>query len=702
MRFATLLAVLALASCASKTAQKSERSVAGALGAGDPYIYLENTNDPRTQKWVQDHNAASKSVIEADSRFGTVAGEARAIVTAQDRIPFPTQHGKMVRNFWQDQNHQRGYVRQTTLQDYLTASPHWETVLDIDALNKQEAKSWVYEGATCLQPDDDLCLISLSDGGRDEVVVREFQISTKQWVKDGFVLPQAKTHVAWIDKDTLFVGTNTGPDSVTDSGYARQIRVWKRGTTLASAPVVFDGLKSDVSESAYKNFRSDSGLMFISQGVNFFEEKVFLYGADGSMKQLPFPTTASFQGDFAGQLMAMLRDDWTVGGRTYKQGSLVSLPLNALGSLDKLEVIYTPDAHSAFEGFARAKNFLMLNILRDVRGELLAVTRDGGKWTTHKMKMPSGGSLNVIDSDDQSDNVFVTYQSFNVPTSLYFGTFSKPLRKVKSLPPKFDARDIVVDQHFAVSNDGTRVPYFLVHKKGMKLDGTNPTLQYGYGGFEISETPMYSGVIGKVWLEKGGVYALANIRGGGEFGPRWHEAALKGNRQRAYDDFAAVSKDLIARKVTSPRRLGIMGGSNGGLLMGVSMTQHPELYNAVVCESALLDMIRYTQMPPGASWIGEYGDPADPAVAAYIMKFSPYQNVRSGVEYPEAFFHISTADDRVQPGHTRKMVARLEEMGHPTLFYENTEGGHGGAADLEQTVHKVAMEFTYLYRKLRD
>jgi len=669
----------------------------------DPYIWLENSNDPKVKQWVQDHNAASKQVLEGDSRFSQIADEARKIVVAKDRIPYPTQHGKMVRNFWQDQDHQRGFVRQTTLTDYMNANPKWETVLDIDELNKAEGKSWVYEGMTCLAPDDDLCLVSLSDGGRDEAEVREFQVSTKQWVSNGFKVPAAKTRVGWIDKDTLFIGTNMGPDSLTDSGYPRQVRVWKRGQKLEDSALVFSGNKSDVSVEAFRNFRKDSGRMYISQGLSFFEAKMFLF--DGKKTtELPFPTTADFQGDFAGQLMAMLRQDWSVNGKTYAAGTVLSLPVSQVGHADALkhlEVIFAPTAKQAFQGFARTRDFLLLGALNNVRGEILKVTRSGGKWTRKPVKMPNDGTLTIIDSNDETNDYFVTYQTYNVPTSLYWGHGSA-LKKIKSLPPKFDAHDLIVEQHEAVSADGTHVPYFIVHKKTMKLDGGNPTLLYAYGGFEVSETPLYSGVNGKVWLEKGGVYVVANIRGGGEFGPRWHEAALKENRQRAYDDFAAVAKDLIARKITSPRRLGIEGGSNGGLLVGVAFTQHPELYNAVVCESALLDMIRYTQMPPGASWIGEYGDPADPVVAAYISKFSPYQNIRSGVDYPEAFFHISTADDRVQPGHTRKMVARLEEKGHHVLFYENTEGGHGGAADPEQTVHKISMEFIYLHRKLMD
>jgi prolyl oligopeptidase len=704
MRKITLGLVLFLSACATRNPNGGGApGMTNKPNMTDPYIWLETSSDPKVQKWVQDHNAGSKQVLETDSRFKALGDEVRKIVVAKDRIPFPTQHGKMVRNFWQDQSHQRGIVRQTTRTDYMKATPTWDTILDIDQLNVDEKKSWVYEGMTCLAPDDDLCLVTLSDGGRDEAEVREFRVSTKSFVTDGFKIPAAKTRVSWIDKDTLFIGTNWGPDSLTSSGYPREVRIWKRGQALADAHLVFSGAKTDVSVSGWKSFRKDSGYMFISKGVSFFEDKTFLF--DGTQTvELPFPSTANFQGAFAGQLMAMLRQDWQANGRTYPAGTVLSVPASYVGKADALkhlEIIYAPSAKEAFDGFASAKDFLLLSRLNNVRGEVLKVSRVGGKWIQSEVKLPHEGSLNIVDSSNESNDFFVTYQSYNVPTSLYYGSGSS-LKKIKSLPAKFDASDIIVEQHFSTSADGTQVPYFLVHKKDIKLDGSNPTLLYGYGGFEVSETPMYSGVLGKIWLEKGGVYAVANIRGGGEFGPRWHEAALKENRQRAYDDFASVARDLISRKITSARRLGIQGGSNGGLLVGVAMTQHPELYNAVVCESALLDMIRYTQMPPGASWIGEYGDPADLKVAAYISQFSPYQNVRSGVVYPEAFFHISTADDRVQPGHSRKMVARLEEKGHAVLFYENTEGGHGGAADPEQTVHKISMEYVYLYRKLMD
>lgn len=697
-------ALLSLTSCTSMVGSHREVASEGAPQMTDPYVWLEDSAKTETKKFVDEQNALSVKVLQNDPRFATFADEARKILTAKDRIPMPAVRGKKIRNFWQDQDHKRGIWRETTLTEYQKPQPKWDLILDIDELNKAEGKSWVFQGSHCLEPDQDICLVELSDGGRDESVHREFKVSTRTWVKGGFDLPAAKSDVSWIDKDTLFLGTDFGPGSQTSSGYSREVRIWKRGTPFTSAKLLFEGTKDDVAVNGWRNFRPEAQLMYITQAVNFFEAKVFLF--DGTKTtQLPFPTTADFQGDFKGQFIARLREDWKTPSRIFTVGSVVSLPVASLGTADplsKLELVYQPDSHSAFEGMAQSKDFLTIQALRDVKGELLRVSRTGAKWKLSKMKLPSGGTLSLTDSSHFDNHLFVTYQSFNVPTSLYFSDGAPVLKKMKSLPAKFDASDIVVEQFFSTSADGTKIPYFLVHKKSMKLDGTNPTLLYAYGGFESSETPFYSGTIGKLWLEKGGVYALANIRGGGEFGPRWHEAALKENRQRAFDDFASVARDLQSRGVTSNRRLGISGGSNGGLLVGVAFTQHPELYRAVICESALLDMIRYTQMPPGASWIGEYGDPADPQMAEIIARYSPYQNVRKNVTYPEVFFHISTADDRVQPGHTRKMVARLKENGHPVLMFENIEGGHGGAADLEQSVKKISLEHVYLYQKLVD
>ena len=687
--------VLLLASCAHEGNRMK-----------DTHIWLEDSTLKDTQDWVKKRNEKSASLLQGDPRFLKVAADVRAILTASERIPMPSRRGDVILNFWQDQNHKRGIWRTTNWTEYQKPSPKWETLLDIDELNRLEKKSWVFKGVQCFWPENDLCLIELSDGGRDESTLREFQISKRNWVQGGFEVPAAKSNVSWIDQDTLFISTDFGEGTLTSSGYPRQIRVWKRGTPLKEAKLVFEGAKEDVSVGAWRTLTTESKLMFFSQGLNFFESKLFVF--DGKSTHLvPFPKSADYVGNFHDVLLARLRDNWVTPIKTFKAGSVVSLPESAIDSvnaLNEVREVFVPDDRSSVQSVSLSKDFLTINVLRNVKSELFRAEQKDSGWVSRPISFRENGVISVLGNNETDNQFLVTFETFNEPTSLYFADFSKgqAFKKVKSLPQQFDARDIVIQQFESVSRDGTKIPYFLVHKKGLVLDGSNPTLLYGYGGFESTEAPFYSGTIGKVWLEKGGVFALANIRGGGEFGPRWHEAALKENRQRAFDDFASVARDLQSRKITSARRLGIKGGSNGGLLVGVSAMQTPELYHAVICEAALLDMIRYTELPPGASWIGEYGDPKDQKMRDVIAKYSPYQNIKPNVTYPQIFFYTSTADDRVQPGHTRKMVARLEDNGHDVLMYENTEGGHGGAADLEQSVKKLALEYVYLYQKLMD
>jgi prolyl oligopeptidase len=699
--------------CSTMTGSRSP------AGGPDNHQWLEDIYGEAPLKWVKERNVKAENILVKDKRFAPTAAAARKIITAKDRIAMPSiAAGGKYRNFWQDEQHVRGLWRETTVSEYAKSSPKWKTLLDIDALNKKEGKSFVFAGVNCLAPDDNFCLVELSDGGKDAALIREYDVSKGEFVVGGFEVPAAKTNVSWIDKDTLLIGTDWGPGTLTSSGYARQARIWRRGQPLAQAQIVFEGKDSDVSVYAFKNTRSDSQNMFINRSPSFFEEENFLLTPDLKLVKLPLPLSTSFIGDFKNHLIFMLREDFVAPvvrkdsnsgmNRTYLSGTIVSLPVAALSTaspLSQLEKVYEFDEKSAYSGLSIAKDYMFLNMLRNVRGEILRVSRNeaAGEWEFAPIPFPNDGTPGIVDTDAFSNDFLIKYESFLQPTVLYSGNgddLSKKLKKLKSLPHRFDNKPYVMEQFFATSKDGTKVPYFVVRKKAMKLNGKNPTLLYGYGGFEIALTPTYLGTVGKVWLEKGGVYVLANIRGGGEFGPRWHRAALKENRQRAYDDFAAIAEDLSARKITSADKLGIMGGSNGGLLVGVAATQRPELYKAVVCKAALLDMLRYHKLPPGASWMGEYGDPEIAAEAAYISKYSPYQNVREGVKYPKIFFYVSTADDRVQPGHARKMAARLEEVGADNIFFENTEGGHGGAADLEQRVKATALDYTYLYQQL--
>jgi prolyl oligopeptidase len=710
-----LLLSFPLFSCATQYTQQSPKGggakPASVAQVSDPYIWLEDAKDPRVRPWALEHNAKVETELSGDPRAKDTAEQTRQILMAKDRIAMPGLANGKIRNFWQDAEHVRGIWRVTSIEEYAKDDPKWETILDVDKLNLAEKKSYVFRGSNCLPPDYDRCLVTLSDGGKDEAEVREFEVSTKTFVIGGFNLPPAKSDVSWIDHDHLFVGTNFGPDSLTTSGYPREVHIWTRGEPLKKAELVFEGKKTDVSVSAWGEKRPESKNLFVQRGLSFFASDTYLFDEKThALTKLPFPQTVSFHGSFKGNLFASLRQDWLVGGKKFQAGSILSLPVEKVKDpvfAKYLETVFVPSGKTAFEEIGFTANFVEIGLLNNVYGEIHQFTHTGTTWSHKKLPFPGKGLLGLVSYDpfDQRDRVFASYQSFTKPTTLYYGeagSLSQGVKAVKQMPARYDASKVIYEQFFATSRDGTRVPYFVVHQKSMKKNSANPTLMYGYGGFEDSMTPFYLGVIGKIWLEKGGVYVLTNIRGGSEFGPRWHEAALKENRQRAYDDFAAIAQDLFARKITSPRRLGIQGGSNGGLLVGAAVTQHPDYYHAVVCESALLDMLRYTKLPPGASWIGEYGDPDDPAMASVIEKYSPYQNVRAGVKYPKMFFHISTADDRVQPGHTRKMVARLEEFGNDVLMFENTEGGHGGAADLEQRVKKTTLEYIYLYQQLMD
>ena len=578
----------------------------------------------------------------------------------------------------------------------------------MDRLNKEEGQDWVWHGSVCLPPAYESCLVHLSHGGKDASVVREFDVAKGTWVPGGFSLPEAKTRVAWLDSGRVFVGTDFGPGSLTESGYPRVVKLWTRGTPLSEARTVFEGEAKDVSAGAATLFRPEGSVTVVTRQKTFWTARHWLLQPDLSLKPIPFPEDADFQGAFQGQLLATLRSDWKVGKASYPAGALVALPLSALwaGEPERRAVlVWAPDGRSSIAGVSASRDYLYLDILQNVQGRVLQVFRSPeGGWGGAFLPLPGFGMAAVRSLDAFADRVYLGFESFLAPPTVSSyepgpGAVPQPL---KSLPARFKSQGLTAEQFEAVSKDGTKVPYFLVRKERLKLDGSAPTVLYGYGGFEIPMTPNYLNEMGKVWLEAGGAYALANIRGGGEFGPRWHAAALKENRQKAFDDFAAVAEDLIRRKVTSPRRLGIMGGSNGGLLVGASVIQRPELFHAAVCLVPLLDMLRYTKIAAGPSWIGEYGDPADPKTAEFIRRYSPYHNIRSDAGYPEVFFLTSTKDDRVGPVHARKMAARLEAAGHPVLYWENVEGGHGAAADLEEKVVMKSLQYVYLLRRLAD
>ncbi|HEX5686269.1 MAG TPA: prolyl oligopeptidase family serine peptidase [Ideonella sp.] len=705
----TLAATLIGAAGPSAMAQTSSPTTpAPATAAADPYLWLEDVTGERALTWVRERNAVSRPLLEAHPDFQANRKRFKEILDSKESIPVATHQGGWLYNFWRDEQHPRGLWRRATLAEYRKPQPAWDVVLDLDALAKAENESWVWAGANCLGGGSTRCLISLSRGGADASVVREFDLATRRFVEGGFALPEAKSSLEWLDENTTFVGTDFGPGSLTDSGYPRVIKRWKRGEPLSAAVTVYEGQATDVSAFASVDHTPGFERVVFGRSPDFFSTEMALWQGDKAVT-IDKPADAQL-GFWRDLVMIELRSDWTVGGRTWPRGSL--LVADAAGYLRgerKFTALFTPTASRSMAGYSTTRSQVLVNVLDNVSGRAEAWHRDTkGSWVKKDIVAPYPGTLRVnglhdpqVKNDPLAENFFASYTDFLTPDTLSLGsTGNDTLEKLKARPTFFDAAGMKAEQRFATSKDGTKVPYFIVWPKGAKADGSNPTLLYGYGGFEVSMNPSYSGAIGNGWYNKGGVFVLANIRGGGEFGPGWHQAAIKQNKQKSYDDFIAVAEDLIATKVTDPRHLGIEGGSNGGLLVGAVMVQRPDLFNAVVCQVPLLDMRRFNQLLAGASWMGEYGNPDMPDEWAWISKYSPYQNLKANAKYPKPLIITSTRDDRVHPGHARKMAARMMEQGHAVLYHEYIEGGHSAAADNAQRADRQALEFAYLWQQL--
>jgi prolyl oligopeptidase len=677
----------------------------------DPHLWLEDVQGDKALAWVRERNAESQAVLTARPEYAPLRERLLDILNARDRIPYVSRLGAdQFYNFWQDATNKRGLWRRTTLAEYRKPQPAWDTVLDLDALAKAENENWVWKGATCLAPAYRRCLLNLSRGGADAVVVREFDTVTQRFVADGFTLKEAKTDVAWIDDDTVYVGTDFGPGSLTDSGYPRVIKRWKRGTPIGEAATVFEGKKEDVAAGVAVDRTPGFERTWFTRAIDFYRTEVQLVQGD---KRVPVPKPAdaqlAFHRDWA---LLELRSELKTGGATYPAGSLLMTRADALVKGEpRYTAVFTPTSTSSLAGFGFTQSRLLLNVLDNVVSRVEEVQVDGDKLTRRAVKAPSPGTLSFgtlhspfVANDPLAEAYFVNYADYLTPDSLMLGRAGSDEREtLKQRPRQFNAEGMRAEQRFAASRDGTRVPYFVVWPKAgaSAAPGRSlPTLLYGYGGFEVPMQPRYFAGFGSGWLERGGVLVVANLRGGGEFGPAWHQAAIKANKQKSYDDFIAIAEDLVQRGVTTPRQLGIVGGSNGGLLVGAAFTQRPDLFGAVVCQVPLLDMRRYHKLLAGASWMAEYGDPDQPEQWAFISKYSPYQAVKAGAKYPKVLFTTSTRDDRVHPGHARKMVARMREQGHPVLYYENIEGGHGGAADNDQRAHLLALEYSYLWQQL--
>ncbi|MGA2750872.1 MAG: prolyl oligopeptidase family serine peptidase [Verrucomicrobiota bacterium] len=667
----------------------------------DPNLWLEDVSGGKALDWVRAQNAVSTGRLEAEPGFEALQERLLRIFNSHERIPFVSKHGGFYYNFWRDEAHARGLWRRATLEEYKKPDPAWETVLDLDQLAAEEKENWVWEGETVHKPECDRCLIALSRGGADAAVIREFDLTQKRFVEGGFAVPEAKTEAAWRNRETLYIGTDFGPGSLTRSGYPRVIKEWRRGTALSQAGTVFEGQAGDVGVSA--SVKHDHGHVYetIHRGTTFFSGETFLRRGERWVR-IDMPEDAIFD-TYGDWLLLRLRSDWSAGGNRFAAGSLLGEKLgDYLAGRRDMAVLFEPAERSSLASVSGTLHYIVLTELDNVRSRPYLLRWEGGQWKRTAMEAPEFGTVSVEGIDaEETDDYFKRVTDFLTPSSLYWGVAGRAEEeKIKGLPALFNAEGLEARQFEATSKDGTRVPYFQVGRKGLKLDGSNVTLLNGYGGFEIAMLPSYNATIGAAWLERGGVYVLANIRGGGEFGPKWHEAARGHNRQRAYDDFIAVAEDLIARGVTSPKRLGIEGRSNGGLLMGVMLTERPDLFGAVHCGSPLLDMRRYNKLLAGASWMDEYGDPDKPGDWAYIQKYSPYQNIRADKTYPPILITTSTRDDRVHPGHARKMAARLREEGHEVLYYENIEGGHGAAANNKQLAFMEALAFTFLWNQL--
>jgi len=732
---AAVLATFALVAC-SQGRGTTTPAMTVLDAESDPYLWLEDVEGERALAWVRERNAEAQAVLEARPEFEPMRARLREVLDSKDRIPAIRRIGRHVYNLWQDGSNPRGLWRRTTLDDYSKPQPAWETVLDLDALGRAEATGWVWSGAQCFGPAYRRCMVGLSRGGADAVVQREFDLVDKRFVPGGFELPEAKSSVEWVDADTLYVATDFGPGSLTDSGYPRIVKRWSRGTPLDAAVMAFEAEPGDVAAGVQVDRTPGHERTVFVRALDFFSDRSFLLTPQGPVEvDKPRDAKLGFAGPW---LLLELRSDLVTAVRSFRAGSLLAADAAAYLRGDRrLLPVFEPSAARSLEAWDATRSQLLLTVLDNVTSRIEALRWDGAAWQRREIALPAAtvdapprlGSASITslydplqDSTAQPDplaeTVLVGYTDFLTPSSLYLASVdaneakekaAAPMRLLKRAPAFFDAEGMRSEQRFATSKDGTQVPYFIVWPKGAAADDaqapasaapTRPTLLYGYGGFEVSLTPAYASRMGPGWLERGGVYVVANIRGGGEFGPAWHQAALKANKQKSYDDFIAVAEDLITRRVTTPKQLGIMGGSNGGLLVGAVFVQRPELVNAVVCQVPLLDMRRYSKLLAGASWMAEYGDPDLPADWASISAWSPYQNLKRGVHYPEVFFNTSTRDDRVHPGHARKMAAKMLGNGQPVLYFENIEGGHGGAADNAQRARIQALEFAYLWRQL--
>ena len=668
----------------------------------DPYLWLEDVTGARSLDWVRQKNKTTQDHFEASSDFKNLEGDLLKILDSDERIPFVSKAGDFYYNFWRDRDHERGIWRRTTLAEYRNADPQWETILDLDELAERENENWVWDGASILRPGFERALIGLSRGGADASVTREFDMNRREFLKEGFNRSEAKGNISWIDQDSVFIYTDFGEGTMTSSGYPRIAKLWRRGQPMDEAEIVYEGAVDDMYIGAMHDDTPGFERNFVQRTLAFYNDELYLRTDDGDLQKIDAPNSAN-KNVSKENLLLELREPWSIGGVDYQAGSLLVIKFDDfMAGGRSFEIVFEPTENSSLASYTLTRKHLILNVLEDVKNRIYVMTSTDTGWQKRLLEgAPEIGTVGVRAVDaDESDAYWMTSSGYLTPTTLYYGEIGEKPEQLKQLTPLYQADGLKVNQHFATSKDGTQVPYFMVSKKDLVLDGDNPTLLYGYGGFEISLTPGYQASVGRAWTSQGGVYVVANIRGGGEYGPRWHQAALKQNRLKAYEDFAAVAEDLVKRKVTCKARLGIQGGSNGGLLVGNMVALYPDLFSAAVCQVPLLDMKRYHLLLAGASWMAEYGNPDAPGEWDFIKTFSPYQNIDPNVDYPAVLFTTSTRDDRVHPGHARKMMAKMYDQGHDVTYYENIEGGHGGAANNKQRAYMQALAYSYLKERL--
>ncbi|MEO1434093.1 MAG: prolyl oligopeptidase family serine peptidase [Bacteroidota bacterium] len=668
----------------------------------DPYQWLEEVDNEKALEWVEDLNANSLEEIMAYEGYQDIFDKNLEIYNSKENIASPSIIGDYIYNFWKDENYIRGVWRRTKKSAYLNGEPEWETLINLDKLSDAEGEKYVWKGASGLYPDYERFMVNLSKGGGDATIKREFNVETKKFVEGGFNIPESKGSASWINENLMIVSAVLNPEEATTSGYSNQAALWKRGTDVNDAEVIFTGNKSDVGSWGYTFRDGDKVYTAVTNAPTFYTRKIHIMNK-GKLVPMDIPEDASMQNLLGDEMIVELKSDWDINGETYKQGSVISLSFQGLlAGKHQIKKLVEPSERSSIMGVSATKSGLVVSMLNNVRSELFRYQLVDGEWEKTRIDAPDFGTIQMGSMDEDSEAFFFYYQNFLTPSTLYYTDLAiGEMKAVQSAPAFFDSKGFEVNQYEATSKDGTKIPYFVVSKSDIKLDGSNPTLLYAYGGFEVSQRPFYSSTMGTAWLERGGVYVLANIRGGGEFGPKWHQAGLKENRQRVFNDFHAVAGDIINKKITSPKHLGIRGGSNGGLLIGVAITQRPDLYGAAICAVPLLDMKRYNKLLAGASWMGEYGDPDDPKQWAYIARYSPYHNLKEAANYPEVFFTTSTRDDRVHPGHARKMAAKMIDMGYKIYYYENTEGGHAGSSTNDQFAKSLALQYSYLWMKLK-